>query len=276
MGELPSRGAYLLSSSSTTNSQRPGRRPTRSLSSNARCRVTPTTNRWARSCRLWRSTTVTWASDVRDRCAGRAAAMSARMMRRQAGPRRQQPADEGVDGAHADGRARPTRCVVVVGDRARRPGRPGRRRCAARRRRSATAPSSPTGSPSRSRRGRDVVDDHRVLLALVLGVGEHERQQLARRRTPRASSRTACTPVVRLATSGPALGSPRRGGAYTATDGERCRRAARGARSVAGASSVSRRVGLVEEQQVLALHVEDQRLGVDRLGARARRSVNRL
>ena len=46
------------------------------------------------------------------------------------------------------------------------------------------APSSPTGSPSRAQLRGDVVHHHRVLLALVLGVGEHERQQLARRRTP--------------------------------------------------------------------------------------------
>ena len=60
IGLPPSRGAYLFSSSSTTN--RSGRcAPARSFSSKARRRVTPTTNRLARSLRLWMSTTVTCA-----------------------------------------------------------------------------------------------------------------------------------------------------------------------------------------------------------------------
>ena len=60
MGLDPSRGAYLFNSSSTTNNN--GRCwPARSFSSKARRSVTPTTNRLARSFRLWISTTVTCA-----------------------------------------------------------------------------------------------------------------------------------------------------------------------------------------------------------------------
>ena len=77
IGLDPSRGAYLLSSSSTTNCS--GRAwPERSLSSNALRRITPTTNRLARSLRLWRSTTVTWCSSKRDAGARSGWATSAR------------------------------------------------------------------------------------------------------------------------------------------------------------------------------------------------------
>ena len=64
----PSRGAYLFSSSSIVNSSPPG--PAASLRSVSAARTTPTTNRWARSCRACRSTTVTcwFAVEI---CAGR-------------------------------------------------------------------------------------------------------------------------------------------------------------------------------------------------------------
>ncbi len=63
IGLSPSRGAYLFSSSRTTNIS--GRAvPCRSLRANSPRSVTPTTNRCARSGRLCRSTTVTWARDV--------------------------------------------------------------------------------------------------------------------------------------------------------------------------------------------------------------------
>src|SRR5581483_6190819 len=55
IGDCPSRGAYLFSSSSTRNSSGRGT-PDASLASNVRLTVTPTTNRLARSGRLWRST----------------------------------------------------------------------------------------------------------------------------------------------------------------------------------------------------------------------------
>ena len=59
-------------------------------------------------------------------------------------------------------------------------------------------PPSPDGLTVALQRGGDVVHDHRVLLALVLGVGEHERQQLLGRRTPRSSRRTGTTPSWRF------------------------------------------------------------------------------
>ena len=74
------------------------------------------------------------------------------------------------------------------------------------------------------------------------------------------------TPVVRAPTSGVAFGSPRRGGASTATLRNALRRQAE--RGVARRLVVVELgVGVVEEQQVLALDVEDQGLGVGRLGA---------
>ena len=63
IGLSPSRGAYLFSSSSMTNIS--GRAvPCRSLRANSPRSVTPTANRCARSGRLCRSTTVTWAREV--------------------------------------------------------------------------------------------------------------------------------------------------------------------------------------------------------------------
>ena len=92
----------------------------------------------------------------------------------------QQPADERVDGARARGRARPTS-----------PARARRRRrwstmksTSSRNVRERLAVDRATRRRRRRARrracscGGDVVDDHRVLLALVLGVGEQERQQL--------------------------------------------------------------------------------------------------
>ncbi len=57
IGELPSRGAYLFSSSIMVNSRPPG--PAFSLRAVSAAITTPTTNRWARSGRLFRSITVT-------------------------------------------------------------------------------------------------------------------------------------------------------------------------------------------------------------------------
>ena len=114
--------------------------------------------------------------------------------------------------------------------------------------------------------GGDVVHHHRVLLALVLGVGEHERQQLARRRTPRASSRRRATPPRRLDTSGPAFGSLAAGRGVDGDAGERLGRQPEALVAlpiVVGEADVR----LVEEEEVLALHVEDEGLGVGRLGA---------
>ena len=175
IGLDPSRGAYLLSSSSTTNCS--GRAwPWRSFSSKAWRSTTPTTKRLARSLRLWRSTTVTWASSSTqvglgvglvgpDEAArgGRIAPCSRRMKALTVPAPMARPAQRSASRVVLD----------PVGDDldqlAERRG-PCRRRCC-------TAPS-PRGLGVGGQPGRDVVHDHRVLLAVVLGVGEQERQQL--------------------------------------------------------------------------------------------------
>ena len=68
IGLQPSRGAYRLSSS-RTRKWSGSRRPIRSLCSNRRLIMTPVTNRFARSCRLWMSMTVTWFASQSIRCA---------------------------------------------------------------------------------------------------------------------------------------------------------------------------------------------------------------
>ena len=70
----------------------------------------------------------------------------------------------------------------------------------------------------------------------------------------------------RAATSGLALGSSRAGGAKNATEPNGPGRQAE-ARVAGGLVVGELGVGVVEEQQVLALDVEDERLGVGRLGA---------
>ena len=80
IGEVPSRGAYLFSSSRTTKSSgRPV--PAFSFSSNSVLSVTPTTKRCARSGRLCRSTTVTWADSAVLIWCGRRWARSPRISR---------------------------------------------------------------------------------------------------------------------------------------------------------------------------------------------------
>ena len=196
-------------------------------------------------------------------------ATSARTSGAERALRRQQPAHERVDRAHADGAAGPRRSRrVLVGDPVHDEVDEVVGTCAACSPSIDQAPSSPAGLPSRVSLAGDVVHHHRVLLALVLGVGEDERQQLARRRTPRSSRRTRARRWCGWRRRAPALGSPAPG------RGEAPRRSAKGPAgrpsrrvAVAARSSVRRRVRLVEEQQVLALHVEDERLGVDGLGA---------
>ena len=53
-----------------------------------------------------------------------------------------------------------------------------------------TAPSLPAAVASRLQPGGDLVDDHRVLVLLVLDVGEHVGQQLALAELLPASTRT--------------------------------------------------------------------------------------
>ncbi len=77
IGELPSRGAYLFSSSIMVNSRPPG--PASSLRAVSAASTTPTTKRCARSCRLCRSTTVSCWSWVEMRRRG-PPGRSARMM----------------------------------------------------------------------------------------------------------------------------------------------------------------------------------------------------
>ena len=113
--------------------------------------------------------------------------------------------------------------------------------------------------------GGDVVDHHRVLLALVLGVGEQERKELL-------LDELGDGPVV-------GVGADRAGGdvgddlvgalAGRAVDGDRVERVGLEAHAAVAVAVLVAELGVevVEEQQVLALHVEDQRLGVDRLRA---------
>ena len=56
------------------------------------------------------------------------------------------------------------------------------------------------------------VDDHRVLVAFVLGVGEHVRQQLAGQNSS-SVHQNASTPLVRPVTCGRPVGSSGVGGA---------------------------------------------------------------
>ena len=126
------------------------------------------------------------------------------------------------------------------------------------------------GRPFFSARG-DVVHDHRVLLALVLGVGEHERQQLVGRELLDRPEERVRRRAGGSATSGVAFGSSRRGGANTATSAK--------APGIEPEIAVLLRllgrephVLVVEEEEVLALHVEDQRLGVGARRCRARPS----
>ena len=112
----------------------------------------------------------------------------------------------------------------------------------------------------------DLVDDHRVLVALVLDVGEHVRQQLAARRTRPASTRRRSPRDVRPVTCGRPVWSPGIGGAKNPTEPNGL--ASRPSRAYVGPQVVVEPdVGLVEEQQVLALDGEDQRLRVDGPGA---------
>ena len=67
MGDQPSRGAYLFNSSRTRKTR--GRAvPAASFCSKSRFTTTPTTNRFARSCRLWMSMTETCLPSQSIRC----------------------------------------------------------------------------------------------------------------------------------------------------------------------------------------------------------------
>ena len=82
--------------------------------------------------------------------------------------------------------------------------------------------------------GGDLVDDHRVLVALVLGVGEHVRQQLAGAELGQRPPERF-TPLVRPVTCGRAGQVVRGGRGEEADRGERLRRQAEpGVGSAAG------------------------------------------
>ncbi len=122
--------------------------------------------------------------------------------------------------------------------------------------------------------GGDVVDHHRVLLALVLGVGEQEGKELL-------LDELGDGPVV-------GVGADRAGGdvgddlvgalAGRAVDGDRVERVGLEAHAAIAVAVLVAELGVevVEEQQVLALHVEDERLGVDRLRTERARVEERV
>ena len=112
---------------------------------------------------------------------------------------------------------------------------------------------------------RHVVDHHRVLLAVVLGIGEQERQQLvAAELLDGPEERGDVALAGGDVGAGVGVAAHRRGEA-----GDRAERPGRQPQpGVAGRLIVAQpRVGVVEEEQVLALDVEDERLGVGGLGA---------
>ena len=118
------------------------------------------------------------------------------------------------------------------------------------------------------------MDDHRVLLAVVLGVGEEERQQpLLAELLERPEER------LDAGGSGPDWGWRRRVARARRGDDADAGERARGQAEAAVAVSlgvVEPGVGVVEEQQVLALDVEDQRLGVGLGGAEHARVEQRV
>ena len=110
--------------------------------------------------------------------------------------------------------------------------------------------------------GGDLVDDHRVLLAFVLGVGEDVGQQFLGAELVQGPPEgvDAGGAAGDLRTAGGVVGDRRaeeRGGLERL--GGQAELGVLGAQVV-----VELDVGVVEEQQVLALDGEDQRLGVDR------------
>ena len=119
----------------------------------------------------------------------------------------------------------------------------------------------------------DVVDDHRVLLAVVLRVGEQERQQALLAEVVDGPEEAAHAErpgrdIWRGDAVADAVAPWRR---PHADAGEGLGREADGAVALALLRR-ERGVSVVEEQQVFALHVEHERLRVDRLGAEHRQS----
>ncbi len=258
IGELPSRGAYLLSSSIMVNRRPPG--PASSLRAVSAASTTPTTNRCARSCRLCRSTTVSCEEEVEMARRG-PAARSARMIGRQRPQRRAQPPDERVGGAGPGHRPGPVGPGVVVGqpvDDQVHQVLVGGEHLALEEHRAVVAEWLGVAPEP----GRDLVDDDRVLLPVVLGVGEHVGQQLLVAELPQR-------PPERLDPAGAAGDAGPSGDVVRhRRRPEAGRRERLGGQPELGVLSpqvvVQPDVGLVEEQQVLTLDAEHQGLGVDR------------
>ena len=179
-----------------------------------------------------------------------------------------QPAQERVDGAHRDGPAGPRTELAVVGEHTlvdhidqlvevthdlAVEGDGARHRIAVIARRLLQL-------------GSDVVHDHRVLLTVVFGIGEQERQQqllaeVVNRPEEAAHSERATGDVGSSDTD---VVASRRGPHPDA--GEPVRRQAERAIPL-GLIGRKCPIGMVEEEQVFALHVEHECLRVDRLGA---------
>ena len=263
IGESPSRGRVLVELVEHDEQQRLAPCPVCSLSSNARRNVTPTTKRLARSCEVVQVDDRDLRVGGLDAVPARASATSARTSAVERALRRQQPAHERVDRARCRSpapahvgtlgsssvtlstmkstRSRYVRSVCAVDPPAAvvAAGSPSRlqrgaRRCARpsctagvrpRRRRTRTAAARPRRTPRSSRRSGCDAD---ACGSATSGVGV--RVALARRRVHRDRRRT------RRASS-PSVAVP-----------------------VRAASSSSRAFVVVEEEEVFALHVEDQRL----------------
>ena len=275
MGPEPSRGAYLLSSSSTTKTS--GREvPSDSLSSNMRFRTAPTTKRLARSCRAWMSTTLSWRRRQSRRWSSRLPTSRAPdQVAHVAGGRVQAP----LEGGHRAGgggrrpdlgqRASPSarRRSVKTSTKASKlsmrlalDGDPGVGRLALARGRPAAWPRC---GPPRSRAGSR------------LSSASANRKRSSRSFTnSRSVQKKAWTPSWRL----PVAGSRSRSRGARGPGAGRCRRAPAAARASRRPRGLRRAalVGLVEEQQVLALHVEDRARGWSRPRAPRAPLVKRL
>ena len=208
------------------------------------------------------STTVTWARSKSTLWAS-GLGMSARIRWRR-WDRGVQPAQEGVDGAGADGPPAPL--VEPVGvdlvlDQLDQVVE-GADHLAV----DADGPvAHRLGLPQA---GGHVVDDHRVLLAVVLGVGEQEREQLVGAELGEGPEERGDVPLAGGDVGAGVGVVPRRRG----EEGDRAERPRGQAEAgVAGGWSGPRPRWRGRGTQVLALDVEDEGLGVGRLGAEGAR-----
>ena len=179
--------------------------------------------------------------------------------------RRQQSADERVDRARPCDGAGPRRPHhrVVVGDPVDEEGDEiavGAQRLAV-----DPPPAVARGLPLALQRGGRVVHDHRVLLALVLGVGEHEGQQLFGCELldgPEERVHAELT-ILHVGSGVRVVAARRRVHGDVGEPAGRQPEVAVLLRLFGGELDVL----VIEEEQILALHVEDERLRVRRVGA---------